>query len=110
MREDAADAVRQLAATPPEQAEDEHEQIQQVEIDRHRGEDVIILAICTRANDAPRVEHEQAAEDEHADRRQEQPTATLWKKMFKTEATSSTIKPTKKNAPHALKSRRLKTA
>src|SRR6185503_9772475 len=35
------------------------------------------------------------------------PTATLWKKKFKSEATSSTIKPTKKNAPHALKSRRL---
>ena len=37
MRENARDAVRQLSPTPTEEAEDEHEQVQQIEVNRHRG-------------------------------------------------------------------------
>src|SRR5690348_14317806 len=74
MREDASDArlrLRQLSApAAAEKAENEHEHVEQIEIDLHGGEHVVVLAEATAAHEAPRVEHEQAAEDQDADDRQ----------------------------------------
>ncbi len=60
--------VQLSASAAAQQAQDEHEHVEQVEIDRHGREHVVILAELARAQQAPRVEHEQAAEDQHADR------------------------------------------
>src|SRR5262245_44632883 len=57
-----------LAPVPAaaEQAENEQEHVEQVEIDRHRSWHVVVLPELTGPHDAPRVEDQQSREDHHA--------------------------------------------
>ena len=50
---------------PPSSADDREEEVEQVEVDVHRGRHVVIGPVLPRAHDAPRVEHQQAAEHQH---------------------------------------------
>jgi hypothetical protein len=60
VRENDADSARQLSAsvTVAQQAQDEHEHVEQVEINRDRRQHVVILRVCPRTQDAPGIEHQ----------------------------------------------------
>src|SRR5512138_235766 len=60
--------ARTSVAAVVEQAQDRQEEVEQVEVDHHRGGHVVVLAVRARPHDAPRVEHEEPAEDEYRSR------------------------------------------
>src|SRR3954470_9719656 len=64
--------VKLAAVVAAEERQDEQEEIQQIEIDLHRRDYVILLPELATPENAPRVEHEQTTEDQHADGRDPQ--------------------------------------
>src|ERR1035437_4693590 len=64
-RKSAAKLLPSVLSIPAQQREDEQEHVEQVEIDAHRGDHVVIGPV--QVPHPPRVEHEKSAEEQDAD-------------------------------------------